>query len=305
MNLLVEERTANGPFKDLADFAGRLDGRVLNKRQLESLAAAGALESLCPNRRRVYEGVETLVRVASISAEERASGQESLFGAGQESAPAVDLPEVEDWPIMERLRREFDAIGFYLSAHPLDAYGKSLERIGVLSSGSIQSAVGSGEVKRVKIAGTMIGKQERTSARGNRFAFVQFSDTDGVYEVTMFSEVLAQARDLLESGDPLLITAEARHDDDQVKLLAQSVEPLDKAVVNAAAGLKIYLRDEAALANLSSVIARQPKGRGRVSLIIDTDDREIEVALRDRFVISPEIRGAIKSIPGIVDVRDV
>jgi DNA polymerase-3 subunit alpha len=273
---------------------------------LESLAAAGAFEPLLRNRRRVYEGVEMLLRHASAATNERDSNQASLFGGPAEShAEDLPLPAVEEWPIMDRLRREFEAVGFYLSAHPLDAYGKGLDRLGVLSSRDLLSAVAPGEGKRLNMAGTVIGRQERTSARGNRFAFVQLSDAGGVYETTVFSELLATARELLDSGEPVLVTVDARREDDQIKLLAQAFEPLDQAAARAAAGLVVYLRDAAVLPNLASVIERQDPGRGRVSLILDADTREVEVLLKKTYRISAATRAAIKSIPGIVDVRDL
>jgi len=306
VDALVAERHADGPYGSLGDLAARLDGRVLNKRLLESLAAAGAFASLTPNRRRVFEGVELLLRHANAAASERESNQQNLFAGGPaEAVPDLPLPEVEDWPVMDRLRREFEAVGFYLSAHPLDAYGKGLERLGVRPSREVDAAVGPGEAKRFKMAGTVIGRQERTSARGNRFAFVQLSDAGGVYEVTLFSEVLADARELLESGEPVLVTVDARREDDQVRLLAAGFEPLEQAAARTAAGLAVYLRDAAALPNLASVMGRQEAGRGRVRLVLDTETREVELVLKETYRISAATRAAIKSIPGIVDVRDL
>ena len=137
------------------------------------------------------------------------------------------------------------------------------------------------------LAGTVIGKQERTSAKGNRFAFVQMSDAGGVFEMTLFSELLATARELLGSGKPLLVTADARIDEDSIKLLAQSIRPLDDAAANAAAGLKISLNDPAAIPGLKTTIAAERKGRGRIALVVDLgEEGEVEIArprhLRDR-----------------------
>ncbi|MCP4328801.1 MAG: DNA polymerase III subunit alpha [Alphaproteobacteria bacterium] len=306
VDAVVAERQANGPFKDLADLAGRLDNRVLNKRLLESLAASGALEPLMTNRRRVYEGVETVLRHANAAANDRHSNQHNLFGGNDnEAAEEIPLPDVEDWPVMDRLKREFEAVGYYLSAHPLDAYGKGLQRLDVLSSRDLIATVGPGEGKRIKMAGTIIGRQERTSARGNRFAFVQLSDPGGDFEVTVFSEILASARDLLDSGDSVLVTIDARHEDDQVRLLAQGFESLDHAAARTAAGLVVYLDDEAVLPNLASVIDRQEPGRGRVHLILDAEGREVDLLLENTYQISAATRAAIKSIPGIVEVRDI
>ncbi|MFI4989251.1 MAG: DNA polymerase III subunit alpha, partial [Alphaproteobacteria bacterium] len=294
MGSLVEERRARGPFRSLADFSARLDGRILNKRQLESLAAAGAFDGLAGNRRQVFEAVEHIVRTASKAAEERASQQTSLFatlaagGAGQ-AEPALALPAVVDWSPMERLKREFDAVGFYLSAHPLDAYGKTLDRLGVLKAGEAARRLADGRLSRVRLAGTPIGKQERTSARGNRFAFLQLSDTSGVFEVTIFSELLSSARELIDQGAALLIAADGRLEGDQVRYTAQSIEPLDKAAQSVGASLRIYVNDANPLAPLRHLIERESKGKGRIWLVAMAAGREVEIVLQGRYGCSPQL----------------
>ncbi|HUI19368.1 MAG TPA: DNA polymerase III subunit alpha [Alphaproteobacteria bacterium] len=310
MASVVEERRALGPFKSLADFADRIDGRHLNKRQLESLAAAGAFDELCPNRRQVFEAVEQIVRHASRASEERASEQTSLFtalaaqGSGQ-AAAQLTLPAVADWPPMDRLKREFDAVGFYLSAHPLDAYGKTLGRLGVITAADALQRVAEGRLSRVRLAGTPIGKQERTSARGNRFAFVQLSDTSGVFELMLFAETLSAARELIDQGVPLLIAADGRADGDQVRFTAQSIEPLDKAAQNAGASFRIYVNDASPLASLRHLLGREGKGKGRVWLVATAEGREVLIALQGRYGCSPQLRQAIRALPGIVEVEEV
>ena len=307
MEALVQEREANGPYKSLADFADRLDHRVINKRQLESLACAGAFDSLNSNRRQVFEAVETLVRHANVASSERESAQHSLFGATPEtSSPVLSLPETEDWAMMERLRHEFEAIGFYLSAHPLGTYDRALARLGVIRYADLVASPPRREAGPIKLAGTVIGKRERTSARGNRYAFVQLSDMSGVYEVTVFSEVLAAAGGLLDAGAPLLITAEARIEEDNIRLTAEDIQPLDKAVARAAGGLRVFIRDEAPLTGLRGVVEREGRGRGRITLVVPVaGDREVEVMLPGTYAISSATLGAIKAIRGIVDVQEI
>src|SRR5260370_32983048 len=113
---------------------------------------------------------------------------------------------------MGRLKQEFERMGFYLWSHPLDAYGRSLERVGVVRSAELPARVAMGGSTRFKLAGIVVGKKERTSARGNRFAFLQMSDASGFFEVTVFSEGLAQSRSLLEAGQPLLVHADPRRE---------------------------------------------------------------------------------------------
>jgi DNA polymerase-3 subunit alpha len=305
---LVAERAETGPFRGLGDFAERIDARLVNKRQLESLVAAGAFDSLNPNRRQSNEAVEQILRHAGLAASDRASHQGSLFGGlgGAAAGPAITLPDLPDWPAMERLKREFEAIGFYLSAHPLDAYGKTLERLGAIpaleAAERLLSGRGGG---RVRLAGTPIAKQERTGKSGARFAFLQLSDMSGVFEVMLFSELLSASRELIEQGVPLLIAADGRVDGEQLRYTAQTIEPLDKAAANVAASLRIYLSDAASVESLKSLLEREARGKGRVWVVAMSEGREIQIALKGGYRCSPPLRQAIKALGGVLQVEEV
>ena len=303
---LVAERAVRGRFKDLADFSRRLDAKSFNRRQFESLAKAGAFDSLNPNRAQTFTAAEQLLRQASLAAEERDSRQESLFAAIDPGfAPRPTLPLVSEWPPVERLQHEFAAIGFYLSSHPLDPYGKSLERAGIIRYTDLPAGLAANPTSRFKLAGIVVGRKERTSGRGNRFAFVQMSDPSGTFEVTLFSEILSASRALLDSGQPLVVTLDVRSEDDSLRLTAQKIEPLDTVVAHAAAGLRVFVGEARALASLKSVIAREAGGRGRVTVVLDLPSREVEIAIPGGFKVDPRTRAAVKSLPGIIDVHDI
>ncbi len=271
MNRLTEERQENGLFKDLFDFAERLDQRVINKRLTESLVRAGAFDTLNKNRAQTFAAVEALTRHSQATHESRGSDQNSLFG-DDTAQRRPQLPKVPDWAPMERLQQEFSAIGFYLSSHPLAAYERSLQRLGVCRAADLPALLARGTPGRIKLAGTVIDRMERTSAKGNRFAFVQCSDQSGAFELTVFSELLGSKRNLLEAGQAVLISADGRLDGEQVKLTAQTVEKLDDAVANAAAGLRIVISDPVALEALRKALDGK-RGRGRVTLVVPMTDR--------------------------------
>ncbi|MCK6454775.1 MAG: DNA polymerase III subunit alpha [Alphaproteobacteria bacterium] len=305
MRELTAERANNGPFRSLFDLARRLDSKVLNKRMLESLAAAGAFDQVIANRAQVTAAADLVLRHANAAASERGSGQVSLFGDAGDLDRPPPLPAVAEWAPLERLAKEFDAIGFYLSAHPLDAYGKTLARLGVTPYAAIREQMRIQRSTRFTLAGIVAGRQERTSARGNRFAFVQLSDQSGLYEATAFSEVLSSAREMLVAGNAVLLTADAQLQGDDLRLTIQSVRPLDQAAATAAAGLMIFLRDQGPLKGLDGILKRDAKGRGTISLLLDLPDREVEMKLGGGFQITPQVRAALKALPGIVDVREV
>jgi DNA polymerase-3 subunit alpha len=307
MRDLVTERAANGPFKDLFDFARRLDTKSFNRRQFESLVKAGAFAAIAPNRAQSLAAIDLLLRQANRAAEERVSKQESLFGgidSGFVERPL--LPVVEDWPPVEKLQHEFDAIGFYLSSHPLDPYGKSLERAGILRFADLPAALAANASTRYRLAGIVVGKKERTSVRGNRFAFVSLSDMSGVFEITVFSDILGQSRELLDGSQPLIVTVDVRSEEQSLRLTAQKIEPLDNVVAHAAAGLKVFVGAEEALVRLRGLFQREATGgRGRITVVLDLPENEVEIALPGGFRVDPRIRAAVKSLPGIVDVHDI
>ncbi len=307
MGQLVAERETRGPFKDLFDFAGRLDIKSFNKRQFESLAKAGAFDALNRNRAQTFAAAELLLRHAASATEERVTKQVNLFGGDAASLAAVQaLPAATDWLPVEKLQQEFDAIGFYLSAHPLEAYGKSLERLGVVKAAELAARITAGGSTRYKIAGIVVGKKERNSARGNRFAFVQLSDQSGMFEVMVFSDVLSSARPHLDSGSPLLMTIDGREDGDNLRLTAQAIEPLDQAVAHAAAGLRIRLDTADAVPMLAKLMDKESGGKGRVSFVVPVSPvREVEIVLPGGFKIGPGIRGQVQAVPGVLEVHDI
>jgi DNA polymerase-3 subunit alpha len=271
---------------------------------MENLVRAGAFDTLEPNRAKLFDGIETVLREAASSASERETGQESLFG-GMSATPTLVIANRIDWPPMEKLQNEFEAIGFFLSAHPLDAFAKSMKRIGVLTIAELPKHLAGGGKSRVKLAGLLNAKQERVSSRGSKYAFLTMSDATGLFEVMIFSEVLAASRDLLQTNTPLLITVEARLEEEQLKLTGQVIESLDEAAAKAAAGLKIVIKDQTPLAQLKELVAKEAKGRGRIALVAQSEEREVEAWLAGGFALSPTMIGTLRNLPGVVEVQEI
>jgi len=302
MKGLVEERSEGGPFRDLGDFAERLDPKQVNKRSLESLSAAGAFDNLSGNRRQLFEGADVLMRHASAAAEARTSAQVSLFGGDSMAAPPPKLPDVADWPLLERLQHEFTTIGFYLSAHPLDSFKSSLKRLGVVLQADLAGVAKLAPGRR-KVAGILVGKQERRARSGNKLAFVQLSDPSGVFEVVLFAEVLSHTREILDSGEPLLVTVDLRGEGDEVRMTVQDVELLEKAAANTAQGIKVFVSkvDPLTSLKLKALLEHQGKGQGRVSVVLDlAPGEELEFDLGGHFNLTSDSQRAVKNLPGVV-----
>jgi DNA polymerase-3 subunit alpha len=307
---LVRERVGNGPFSDLSSFAKRCNTKTLNKRALETLSAAGAFDALEPNRALVNGNVEQMLALANRLAANEAQGTSDLFGGGAQSPPQMDMRSIQAWTPMERLQHEFEAVGFFLSGHPLDAYTGVLSKLGVSSYAELEAKAEWGEASG-RVAGIVVSMRERRSQKGNKFAFAMFSEPTGQFEVVIFSELLAQARALLEPGTAVLITVEGERDGDSLKLRAQSIQSLDEAANGVQRGLKVVLDGSLIRADtrrLQALKARlTPGGKGLVCLSMALADRgrEVEITMPGRFDISPAQKGAISAIPGVLEVIDM
>ncbi len=288
------------PFRDLADFAGRLNPRDVNKRVLESLCSAGAFDELDPERAKVFAGIETLLALAQRRTQERLAGQSALFGS--DTAETLALARLPDWPLTERLRREFDAVGFFLSGHPLDAYAGVLTRMRVARWSEFCRSV-KGGASTGRLAATVLDKMERRTRAGSKMGIVQLSDQSGQYEAILFEEGLNQFRDLLVKGASILVGIQAQLEGEDVRARIVSVEALDAAAQRVQKGLRIFIRGEGPLEPIAGELAR--KGEGEVFICAVSDAGETEIRLPGRFQVSSQVAIALKAIPGIVAVEHI
>ncbi|MGA7310986.1 MAG: DNA polymerase III subunit alpha, partial [Pseudolabrys sp.] len=297
----------NRVFADLADFAARVNPRAVNKRVLESLAAAGAFDSFETNRARVFAAVDGVLARAQRAHDTAAIGQSELFGGGT-TREQIALPQIESWLPAERLRREYEAVGFFLSGHPLDDYAAVLKKLRVQPWAEFARAVKGGATAG-RVAATVVSRTERRTRTGSKMGIIGLSDPSGHFEAVIFSEGLAEHRDLLEPGNAVLLFLSAEVQGDEVRARIQSVEPLDDAAANLQKGLRVFLRDGAPLEAVAKRLEPAPRaahanGDGEVSVVLLLKrGTEVEVKLPGRFKVSPQIAGAIKAVPGVVQVE--
>jgi DNA polymerase-3 subunit alpha len=306
MRVLAAERERGGAYKDLFDIVVRLDPRLINRKQLEGLAAAGAFDAMNRNRAQVIASIDLLLKYGHAAQNERTSGQANIFGEAQtQSRPA--LAQAKNWDEMTRLKHEFEAIGFYLSAHPLDNYRALLDRLGIIGVTQIGKQRTPGGSTRYKLAGILLGKQERTAKSGNRFAFIQLTDTSGAFEVTVFSELLAARREILEAGTALIIEADAQGDSrngDELRFIARNIEILADVAARSAQGIRIKLYDMAAIPDISQCLAKAPPGRGKVALMLDLDDEMAELELPGAWLLTDQLKASLRTLGHGLEVQE-
>ena len=299
------------PFTNIYDFARRVNLKRIGRRPLEMLTRAGAFDILDSNRQKIFRALDALIDYSNAANEDRNSTQVSLFGSTGEDLPEPRLNKIDDWLPMERLGQEHLSVGFYLSGHPLDDYSTALKRNKVIDFSDVETRVKNG-ASIIKVAGTVTSRQERKSARGNRYAFVQLSDPSAIYEVTMFSDVLESSREFLEPGNNVVLTVDASLESGQLKILARSVQPVDKAISGGAlAGLSVYVNESEVLPSVASVLERAKSGInnktvGPIKLILmhPSLPGDVEMLLNGKFPVTPETKGALKSLVGVVEVKE-
>ena len=299
---LVEVRGTK-PFKDLACLARRLNPRFINKRTLESLVAAGALDTIEPERATAHAAIEPVMKLAQGAAEAASTGITDMFGGVVSDAVSLRVPPHELWPMADKLRREYDAIGFFVSGHPLDEYGDLLTKLRVQTWAEFCRSVRSGTTSVGRVAASVLDRAERRTKSGNKLGIVTLSDQTGHFEAIIFSEGLGHYRDILEPGRPLVLQLQASLEGEDVRARIQTAEPLDAAVARYQKGMRIYLRDERPIGSVQQRLAVRGEGEVSLILILDGGEREVEVKLPGKYQATPQVAGALRAVPGVVQVE--
>ena len=280
---------------------------VINRRQMEGLVRAGALDKIHPNRRELIENMELILSHADAMRRENESNQDNLFNSDLTVLDdSIRLKKMADWAGMDRLKEEFDALGLYLSAHPLDSYASQLHRLRVTTHAEFKKLAEAGKLPhRINLAGSVTAKQERVSKRGKRFAFVQLTDQTGVFEITFFADALAEADRLLESEKPLLISANLKIEDNGPRLLAARVLLLDDAIAEWHGGVAIWLQDEKPLEPLKAALKLDGPGKAEVKIQLIVNGKEVRIGIPGRFKLSGDLRQELRRMPGILSVSEL
>lgn len=301
MARVVAVRGEGGPFADVWDLARRARDTEINVKQVESLAEAGAFDSLLPSRARAFAAASAVVRCGAVTAAAERSSQENLFASGGVDDELWVVPEVEDWPGAETLAREFQALGFYASGHPLEEHAATIEDLGATPLALLGEAGGG----PVKVAGIVVQVEERVSRKGSRFARVRLSDTTKAADVILFPDILARVRDLVAEGALLLATVEVQADEDRGhSVIAREIARLDRD--ESVRGYVVFADEGIAWDGLRAAVDRASPGGAFVRVVVPADpDHEAEIDLGVGIAPAPALRSAMKSVAGVLQIREV
>jgi DNA polymerase-3 subunit alpha len=303
MEELVVERSRGGPFNSLEDFAARIDPRLLNRRQLESLAAAGAFDAVQPNRAAVFAGAETILAHAASEHDQRTSGQAGLFGGNSAEAAPIRLPRDASWTLAQRMAAERDAFGFYFSAHPVDAARHLLTAHKVRTFAEVsEMEVAEGERVGASMAALIEDARWRTSAKGRRYMMATLSDRSGQFIATAFDdEVTSALESAAKAGQCGLLGVELdrRAGDDAPRVTIKRIQPLSDLAKKTRLQMLVTITDAAVIQRVTSCLAEARGGNGlvRLALPLGAGGEALVIAGRD-FVLDGELAARIERITG-------
>ncbi len=289
-------------FKDLEDFCARVDPRIVNKRAMESLVCAGAFDCFNIAREVLLANLGTLHARALRILDDNSSGQVDIFGmAGGLKEPLI-LSQTTPWLLAEKLYREFQAIGFYFSAHPLEEYQAILDKKRIQTWVNFANAV-KGGATAARLAGTVVAKNVRKTKSGKKMGIIHFSDTSGQYEAVLFSEALSDYEEMLEPGKSFIITVSAENRSEGVSLRIETIQSLEQESLKQHKMMRLFIKTVDMLPQIEQNL--NLGGNGEVGLILIQEDglREVEIALPKRYKVNSHVANAMKLIQGVVDVE--
>ena len=303
MEALVEDRQARGGFKSLDEFAERIDPRLLNRRQIESLAGGGAFDGLHPNRASVFGAAETILAHAASAADQRESGQHGLFGSADSSVPPIRLPQSQ-WSLAQRMSAERDSFGFYFSAHPVDSHRHLLAAHKVRSFAELASLPIVAEDGRASasMAALVEDTRWRTSARGRRYLMATLSDPSGQFQATAFDDEPIEAlQRAAESGTCGLLTVEVdrRPGDELPRVAVKRFQALEALAKRSRLQMVVRVSNPDEVAAVAAELAKSRGGAGivRLALPLSGGGEATILAGRD-FALDAELAARIDRIAG-------
>ncbi len=299
VELLCAEREEHGLFKDIFDFASRVNAKILNKRLLESLIKVGAFDSLNSNRQQLFISIDILTNYNNILAREKQSSQIGLFGSNVKEQYKPTLSKIADWLDKDKVIYEFEALGFYLSSHPLDYYQDILEQSDIITSEYLKEEHPTGYTM-VELAGMIISSKAKVSPKG-RYLQTILSDRFGSIEISFFDNDLLQlVAKLFEQNIPLMIKAEIRKDEGGIRATGQTVIPLDDYLSERLQSLDLTIKEKTVIAKLQEILSLKEEGKTAINLKILTDNNhEVLIDLGKKFKLDFKDCKNISEINGV------
>jgi DNA polymerase-3 subunit alpha len=308
MSEIVAEREAHGPFESLEDLFRRMPPGAMNRRQLESLAAAGAFDCLEPNRAKVLANADMLLAVSDAALRERSSGQSALFGGDDHAQPALRLAEAEPWNRAEQMAAERESFGFYFAAHPVERYRAVASANGARPYASLmESGVPAGRQPAV-LAALVEGISKGRTRKGGTFIRGDFSDSSGQFSAACFEESLVDSfQRWAADGTCVLLNVEldSPSPDEPPRVTVRVARPLAEVTSSARMLLTLDIHAGEALQQLRAELREGERGNGRGEVearLHLTESQVVKVRLGRDFDLDGELAERLAHVEGLANV---
>ncbi len=262
---IVNERIKNGKFKSINDFIKRVNPKDINKLQLEGLIKAGAFDTICTNRKSIFNSVPSLISKAKFFFDNKIVNQNNLF-VDEDYFENEIIENIEDWNFEERLSKEFESIGFFISDHPLNQFKDIFDDYKIIDYNKFNS---SEDIIATNIAATLLKIQERKTGKGNSYAVLKLTDLTSVFELFIFSEVLEKNRQLLVEGDSFILTLAKTSSADNNRLRrinVQKIASLKELLNNPINEVTFELRSSSQLNEIYEILTKDGNTKINIEL---------------------------------------
>ncbi len=293
---IIKEREKNGPFKDLVDFCMRVDSSKVNKKVIEGLIQCGAFDFTGIPRARLFKGLDSILRSAH--------GNNELFQLSIFSENKMELPEVEEWDEKEKLKREKEALGFYITGHPLEGFRKEIEN---LCTCEIQDIYELEDKSTVKIAGMVEDIKVKRTKKGEKMANIMLEDMTGSIEVVVFPDLFNRCQQILDSDEPVFIKGSVEVNETSIKIIAQEIELLEKVRERSIKAVELCLKEDSItrklLLDIKKIVFKYP-GNSELRFRIFNNDKEIVILAHSSYSVLP-CKELIKELQPIVGTDSI
>jgi DNA polymerase-3 subunit alpha len=275
---VIKERTENGKFQSINDFLNRVNPKDMNKLQLEGLVKAGAFDSINKNRQSLFDSIPNFILKTKNIFENKSTNQIDLFSDDEASENNI-IHELEDWKFEERLSKEFEAVGFFISDHPLNQFTEIFDDYKIIEYSNFNS---NENVREGNIAATLLKVQERKTAKGNSYAVLKLTDLSSVFEIFIFSDILELNREILKEGSSLLLTLVKSISNDENRFKRINVQKIGSLMDLFNSPIKEVSFDVKSNENLETISKSLTKdGKTEVHLNIPFDDKTLKFKLKN------------------------
>jgi len=279
---IVEERLQNGKFDSINDFLNRVNPKNINKLQLEGLVKAGAFDKLNFNRQALYDSIPNFISKTKNIFDNKVANQIDLFAEDEENQNNI-ISNIEDWKFEERLSKEFEAVGFFISDHPLNQFTEIFEDYKIIDYVNFNN---DDKIKDSNIAATLLKLHERKTSKGNSYAVLKLTDLNSIFEIFIFSDLLEHNREILKEGNSLILTLvkNISNDENRFKRInVQKIASLKNLFNSPINEVSFVVKSKDQVDEISKILKVNGKTLVNIDLIVE--DKSLKFKLKNLRVL--------------------